>query len=127
MPDKLPGKAIESGTITSTQLSTSIFESGSNENGSYIKFPDGTLIQHMQVGITPVANQVTTATKNWPIPFVGNVPAVATNPNSTVFGAANTLQLLHVASVGLETYDVRVFRTNTTNSVIGIIATGRWY
>lgn len=66
------GTSIQIGGIEPTNLATKLWveddmldnigseiESGSNENGSYIKFADGTMIQHKSLVIT-TANQATT-------------------------------------------------------------------
>lgn len=60
-------------------LGAGIIESGQNSNGSYVKFSDGTMIQHAKTAYTG-AYAVIAVT--FPASFVAP-PTVAVNPNST--------------------------------------------
>lgn len=108
-------------------------ESGSNANGTYIKFPDGTMICNMQVQ----ENRSTTGVRATAVTFP------ATFANVVIPGGYNTLPVnVSVTclttrpdvAIGISVWDITttgctiyIDRTTTTNTPIMVTCYGRWY
>lgn len=101
-----------------------IIEQGSNANGDYVKYADGTMLCWRQSTTTPVAGSITASIHNWPATFSANPIAVGT-PESTVYGT--TLTALTVLNADTTQYTQRVLRSNTTNTIGNVIGIGRWF
>lgn len=109
-----------------------IIEAGSNGNGSYTKYADGTMICR---GISPSSMPTNTAggslyysaavTFTFPIAFVGGVPAVGASSLTT------SNYFCWVACDGVSTMSAVALRvvspSNTGASYISYIAIGRWF
>lgn len=115
-----------------------IIESGSNENGEYVKFSDGTMIQSMKVSTTINIQGVWgslfheyASLPNYPIPFVGNLPTVVGSIIATsstfCFGelttTTNSPQTLSSPGAYLV---LRPTAAENVSFVVNIIAKGRW-
>ena len=109
-----------------------IVESGSNENGSWVKFADGTMICTLVTTITDQAiNQpyvnLYQGTRVWtfPVPFVER-PAVSCS--EFTYGTSSSWGLIRECQASyarLNVLDV-VSREAGTNTRISAIAIGRW-
>jgi len=90
--------------MTGDDLLTYGIESGSNENGNYIKYPDGTMIQWnvLEVGGDSLDN-VTTVT--YPLPFT--VAPVTTVTATHDFSTAGNLPNAYIVSRSLDTCGIR--------------------
>lgn len=101
----------------------SIIESGSNENGKYVKFPDGTLIQYLGTSTIP-ANSVS-KTITFPIAFIDTSYSVTinnyyTNSADVIFA----LSAKHTTDIAVYP---RVSGAKPTNPVeFNYIAIGKW-
>ena len=103
--------------------------SGSNSNGEYTKFPDGTLICKHEI-ILPDTNEAagvlymssTAPTWTFPIPFVGYFPQVNGSSSSTSY----TWVVIQTSS--LSSSIVRGWRGSTSSASITLqlVAIGRW-
>jgi hypothetical protein len=107
-------------------------ESGSNANGTYIKFPDGTMICNMQVLETRSASGVVATTVTFPHAFADiTIAPWNASPVTVIATAASTVpQTLTQVTVGNQSTVgciVYVNRTNATGSAVALIAYGRWY
>ena len=115
--------------------SNGIIESGSNTNGNYIKFADGTLICTIRKTINIAINTAwgslyvgDTDTKyTYPIAFVGNDPVV----NSTITGYNSAFVMSWAQSNNrlVETDRFALVRGNTASEqeyVLNITAIGKW-
>ena len=116
-----------------------VVDSGSNNNGSYIKFADGTMIcyqsqlfSNYQITGTQGVLYTTTLTPNdYPVAFVGNLPIVSRSIKSTTwavygFGSNNTTAPSLTNSGSFEIFRGSSTGTGTVNTIIDIIAIGRW-
>jgi hypothetical protein len=110
-----------------------LFESGSNANGSYLKFPNGTLICFMNRTETRTASGVLTTLMTFPVEFATSatipprnidyyVPIVTMN--TTVPNAALNIVVSNPTSTTIE---VRIDRTTATSTVFFLTCIGRWY
>lgn len=110
-----------------------VYERGSNANGEYVKYADGTMIQTLNVASQSVA--VTTAYNslfyglppNWtfPVPFVGAMPYVGLTPyfsGRLVWGTRG-------GAVSLTSAQMVVLDggSNTNNYQLSYVAVGRWF
>ncbi|SPF82154.1 Phage tail fiber protein [Pseudomonas phage GP100] len=113
-----------------------IVERGSNANGEYVKYADGTLIQKFVVASQSIA--VTNAygsffygpggsplTWTYPIPFVGTLPDTSLTP----YGSArlSTGVLAGAPTLTQGSYVVVDGVLNTTNYLLIYSAIGRWF
>jgi len=100
---------------------------GSNANGVFIRFADGTQICQHNVSITPVANTPTSTTWTFPASFagVGGDVAVFATAESIVPGSI----VVEVSASGISTTSANVFmfRTDTTTTTVRCMAIGRWF
>ncbi len=106
-----------------------VIERGSNANGDYVKFADGTLICRSP-GVTKIiqANNNMDYAGTWPAVFI-DVPAVSANAQEVVYGAARWL--LTVKQVWADSTQYQT----TINSAHGadlsvysrIVGIGRWF
>lgn len=109
-----------------------IVESGSNTNGKYVKFGDGTMIctHYMITEPTPINLADGALFKSndlrWDYPaiFVGNRPAISINNNNTTspnFGVSKTIDLNWLVFF--------LYRSTSLSAVsrhISLMAIGRW-
>ncbi|MFU7708759.1 phage tail protein [Aeromonas veronii] len=113
-----------------------IIERGSNANGEYIKFADGTLVCIASVSITYF--QSTMLQKNWvlPHPHVAGILAIFTGPQLTdvssrlnratapaaAFNGPMTTTPLRLFATGSD-----VFQSGDSANACAALAIGRWY
>jgi hypothetical protein len=120
-----PGGAAFVGTVATGSTNGAIIERGSNANGDFVKYADGTMI------CTGVITESRSATgvlqTNWTMPstFVGvldYVPAAhpATSRPDLVIGTTP----LRTSSSVVEVY---VDRTTTTSTTVYVSAVGKWF
>ncbi|MFD2641875.1 hypothetical protein [Pseudomonas japonica] len=111
-----------------------VFERGSNANGDYVKFADGSMICFLNISVTDQAiNSQYTAgvyqgTRAWFYPVSFAVPPTVTPGAFTWAGAANWSGLASVpstVSVLLRGFDA-VARAAGTPVQISAVAVGRW-
>lgn len=113
-----------------------IIERGSNANGEYIKFADGTLVCMASVSITYLQSNM--LQKNWvlPHPHVNGLVVVFTGPQIT--DVSSRLNRAAAPSVGYSgpqtTVPLRLFATGTdvfqsgdSANICGALAIGRWF
>ena len=99
-------------------------ESGSNANGKWIKFPDGTMIQSGSFTITTQGSGfVGPDDGDFPVPFVGDIPSMVTNATGGQFWSA-------VANPTLSSFTMFAQRLNSTTQIppraFSWQAIGRW-
>lgn len=100
-----------------------LVEHGSNSNGSWYRFADGTQICTIETSITPVANSNTGKTWTYPQPFLaGSQPIISVTGNTT----AETLQFVGFTSAGVTSVSLRIVRSNTTSTQVHAVAIGVW-
>lgn len=105
-----------------------VIERGSNANGQFTRFADGTQLCWGSVTITPVADTPTSLPWTFPAAFASAgasdlsivVSAVTAVPGSALVEASISGQ----TTTGC---DVVVYRTNTTNTGVRCLAIGRWF
>jgi hypothetical protein len=115
------------------QPTGAIIEQGSNANGTYIKYADGTMVCH-RTSTSPSVTSLSLAAPlfvtsslgfTFPSAFVGSVPSVtpfAASPGAAIVWGATE------GSVSLTTYQMRITSTSSTTSAFaGYIAIGRWF
>ena len=105
-----------------------ITESGSNANGSYIKFDDGTLICHKAYagsidGSNPVDSMYQSAAVSWTFPHAfSNTNIVVSGSSNAVNGYIGNLSGLSVSGVDFRVMSTRIF----TGRDGRLMAIGRW-
>jgi hypothetical protein len=124
------------GTVTqSSGVPTgAIIQRGSNANGEFVRYADGTQICNVRIAITPVANTPTTGTATLPAAFVAaydgdsattsGYTAVATSHASV---AALTRGALVEAASTATTVSINILRSNTTVTNNSVMCIGRWF
>lgn len=101
-----------------------ILQTGSNANGSFLRFADGTMVcWRIGFSITPVANTPTFATWSFPSTFIA-APAIFVTAQTTNIGL--TVMGVSYANPTTTTADIYVYRTNTTATTMAIFAVGKW-
>lgn len=116
-----------------------VVESGSNANGSYVKYSDGTMICYQSqvfsnyqiTGQQGVLYTTTLTPNDYPVAFIGNLPIVSRSIKSTNwtvygFGSDNATAPSLTNSGSFEIFRGSSTGTGTVNTIIDIIAIGRW-
>jgi hypothetical protein len=101
-----------------------IIERGSNANGQFVRYADGTMICLATNSTTPVANTLTTSTHSWPSTFAAT-PTLSSNVSSTVLGTSLTSMTANAATT--TQYSQTVLRNSTTPTNLDVVAIGRWF
>lgn len=105
-----------------------IIENGSNSNGDYTKFADGTLIVSMRGTENRSSSGVNTTTLTYPHVFsedISDTGSVDATLNTSVPETATNISVSGTYS--RTTIDILIDRSSTTNSAFYITVTGRWY
>jgi hypothetical protein len=102
-------------------------ENGSNSNGNYVKFPDGTMIAWH---ITPSEFISSYWYWTYPVPFV-EIPILTGNPATRRTTSANDVENVHFGVSGVyraDTDGVRVYHQSTRGVAFAstLMAIGRW-
>lgn len=118
--DKVDGHLAES-------ASKHITESGENENGSYIKFDDGTLICYkIYSGIdssSPVDSLYQSDSIPWTFPHAfNNVNIAISGSSNAISGFLGNLSSLSITSVTFRVISSRTFTSRNAR----VLAIGRW-
>jgi hypothetical protein len=105
-----------------------IIERGSNANGSFVKYADGTMICQFQYSNNrTVSSTVISVTRTLPATFVNSNYFAVGSP----FTTRVDLQTLAVpASSGgksTTTVELNDFRSNATNATFDVVVIGRWF
>lgn len=116
-----------------------VVESGSNTNGNYIKYADGTMICYQRqffsnYQITETQGVLYTATltpNDYPVAFVGNLPIISRSIESTTwtvfgFGADNNVNASLTNPGSFMLFRGSSTGTGIANTVVNTIAIGRW-
>lgn len=128
-----PVSAGGTGSATASDARTALglaYERGSNANGEYVKYPDGTLICTRTVTPNLAASSVTTY--DYPETFLSNPDAVSwgiTRSAATIAGndAAALRQALLIGTATQWGFiNVPTSGANTVFSSISLFAVGRW-
>lgn len=109
-----------------------LFDSGTNENGNYLKFPDGTMICTLQAIEDRTGTGVNTTSVTFPATFADIVtPPWNTTPvsvalplYSTVPNVASSSTVFGVSTTGCTVY---INRSSATSTAFSLICYGRWY
>jgi hypothetical protein len=102
-----------------------IVSRGTNTNGYFVRYADGTQMTWRSISITPVANTVTAATATHAASFstTTNLAAATT----TNVSATQLQRPACVTSLGTASVSVNILRTNTTATTCYVVVTGRWF
>lgn len=117
--------------IANTLTSGAIIERGSNANGSYVKYADGTLICSLATFVSDQAiatayGALFTGTRTWTFPHVFSSTPVASNQGKWGTGSSwNTSGGANTTGVTFIFLD-NVSRAVGTNTYLNYIAIGRW-
>ena len=110
----------------------SVVESGSNSNGDYIKFSDGTMICWKRETVTDQAinnayGSLYQGTRQYtfPVPFVGNVNAKCTIFQYGTSASWGTVSSFTNSVVTLRGFDAFT-RAGGEKCIIGYMAIGKW-
>jgi hypothetical protein len=99
-----------------------IIERGSNANGDYVRFADGTQICWNNETVTPEANTYTFYTWTFPAEF-SVTPSITVSANSASTAVVNT----QFSAPSATSARIGINRTNTTNTTLSSQAIGRWF
>lgn len=105
-------------------------ERGSNSNGHYTRFADGTQICGFRVAVSPTANSVTQTTFTFPAAFAspssatGEIFISALPVTSVPQTAVGTTGFTGLSSTG---GTLRTYRDNTVSTSYSCLAFGRWF
>jgi hypothetical protein len=102
-----------------------IIESGSNANGEFVKYADGTMICTGRVTESRSSSGVLATLFTMPAAFISTT---AYTPLASAFTSRpdNVLQVTTFERTD-STFDVYVDRSNATNTVLYVQAIGRWF
>lgn len=115
------------GTVTqSSGVPTgAIVERGSNANGEYVRFADGTQICWGNITITPVANTPTSGSVTFPASFASAVKTVQVTPYTSVIGSIVIgASFNSLTNAGMEVF---IYRASTTSTSCSWTVIGRWF
>ena len=122
------GNAVGPVTQSAGVPTGAVIETGSNANGNYTRFADGTQICWGSVTITPVANTPTAQAWTFPAAFSSAAAAnlaILPAQNSTVPGSSVVeVSFSNQTTTGC---DIFIYRTNTTSTGVRAMAIGRWF
>jgi hypothetical protein len=115
------------------RVGAGIIESGSNANGSYIKFSDGTMQQWGEVSTTPASGTTHNFTVTYPTAFIAAsqcFPAVHSRYPGGGGGATNIIMSVYALSPGTTTSTCRLVSSTSesANTYFDVMwhAIGRW-
>lgn len=123
------------GTVSqSSGLPTgAVFESGSNSNGSYIKFADGTMICYLSQIENRNGTGTFTINVTFPQTFAESplIPPYNSAPvavNATLFTTVpGTATGIGVSAITTSSVNVNIQRTNSTPTVFFLMVIGKWF
>jgi hypothetical protein len=101
-----------------------IIERGSNANGEYVKYADGTMICTRSVNNNRSVSGVISYTVNLPAAFVSADYRMANSFSSTRPDIQSNMSFQSQTTTSFIGYDDR---SNTTSNIFDIIVIGRWY
>jgi len=107
-----------------------IIERGSNANGEYVRFADGTqecYIPGYLFLLDVTANLEAVRSWTYPAPFTGNVPVANVSIQTVSSTHAYTVSKLAMNSVGLTSADIRMIASTSQTYRIGVTVRGRWF
>ncbi|MFZ1469981.1 MAG: DUF2793 domain-containing protein [Paracoccaceae bacterium] len=120
------GNVVGTASQTGGTPTGALIERGTNANGDYVRFADGTQMCWGQIGITPVANVATSGPWTFPASFLsGSTPSIVLSANSSVPGT--TLQQISFTSPTTTGCEAVIYRTNSTTTQLRLLAIGRWF
>ena len=118
------------GTVSQNGLS-SIIEQGSNANGRFVKYADGTQICYLADRENRSVAGVTVTSVTLPVAFVdanvqpdGRLYIAQATMNTGVPATATTIA---VSSISTTSLAISINRSTSTNTVFFVTVTGRWY
>jgi hypothetical protein len=123
------GTEVGSGGSSSSSYGYGIIDSGSNENGSYMKFADGTMTQWGNVAVSPGVGGPENGywyygirTITWPVAFVSQPSGTVTPVIGSALGSVNYYS--NLTTTGAE---VNVISNSNSNPVaLNYVVYGRW-
>ena len=112
-----------------------IIQRGSNANGIFVRYADGTAILGFRVGENRTSSGVVTTTVTLPLALIDAEVGGGTTLNSTPYAITATLDTaVPATAVNISfnnptttTVEIRIDRTNSTNTGCIVIVYGRWY
>lgn len=98
--------------------------SGSNADGSWTRFPDGTQMCWLPTITVMRSSNGEVGSRTWtfPVPFVGDVPSVQVTANA----GSSAFEYVAATSVSISQADIRAKRTDSTDQPVRCFAIGRW-
>lgn len=105
-----------------TSPSGALVTSGSNANGHWTMFGDGTLICRNTFSMSDTSNP-TSKTWTFPVAFIEG-PTVMVTPNTISIGVL--VKGVAYSESGTTTVKIWLYRTNTTSMNVDMLAIGRW-
>ena len=101
--------------------------SGSNANGNFTRFADGTQICWSNLSLTPTANSASSVPWTFPAAFSGSSSNVAISLSCHSGAPGSQLIEVSFSNPSVTGCDVVLFRTNSALTFIRATAIGRWY
>ena len=112
-----------------------IIERGSNANGEFVRYADGTQICNVRIEIVPVANTVTSGSATLPAAFVagydpndaatsGYTAVAATHVNVAAITRPAVVEAVNSTATSVT---INIIRSNTTSTNNSVMCIGRWF
>jgi hypothetical protein len=111
------------GTVSQSGTS-SIIESGSNANGEFVKYADGTMMCSLSVNNNRSTTGVITTAVTLPATFINSSWTMGSTANTSRPDIQSSLSYLSKTTSSFTGYDNR---TNTTANTFDMVVLGRWY
>ena len=135
-----PDKAFRRGNILGTVSQSggvptgAIIERGSNANGEFVKYADGTMICFASLDMTFVNTARYNRSFNFPATFIGNnlVVAATLDYDSVLTQGFQKVGAITARSLSVTGVNMQLFSINNTFTDVGLMkvyvnAIGRWY
>ena len=121
--DSILGAVSQSGGIPTG----AIIERGSNANGEYVRYADGTQICHRRFTITAVADTDNTPSWSLPASMIDTSYIAMTTLHSAATTASFNQLKLQAAAVGVSSVNMRLKFSVSQDYQINNYAVGRWF
>ena len=123
----LPSFAGNASKVLSTDGTSTVWvsapESGTGLNGTFLRFPDGTMMAYGIQAVTPIANSSTSFTRVLPSGFVSVLSAQVTPVTNAI---ETSVRSVAVSNLTTSSITLWVHRINTTDTDLSWTVYGRW-
>jgi hypothetical protein len=120
-----PGTGAVEFPLMPTVNSNAIIERGSNANGSFTKYADGTMICTVEITESRSVTGILATSVTLPAAYISATDYILIgNSRTSVPDVVSTLGFIRAT---VSTATMYIARSTTTNTAVSICAVGRWY